>query len=120
MFDWFREMGQELSGIDSEVAKKERKEKQELKKLNKFIFSKSAKIGTIILAVLYIVMAGSMISFLKNDGEHLLQIIKYIVMSIIAIVVIFSLVFGKKKGEIVALIGAFIFVVGLFLSTVLS
>jgi hypothetical protein len=120
MLDWFREIGQELVGIDSEAAKKERKEKEELKKLNKFIFSKTTKVAIIILAIIYIFMAGNMIYLLKSYKGYLLQIVKYIIMSILAIIIIFSLIFGKKKGEIVALIIGFIFIVMLFLSTVLS
>lgn len=119
MFDWFREMGEELRGIDSEAAKKERMEKRELKKLNRYIFSGGMKALTIALGTLYVVMAGSMIMALRTMPQTMPYIVKYVLMSIIAIVVIFALVFGKKKGEIVALIGAFVFVVGLFLSTVL-
>ena len=119
MFDWFREMGEELRGIDSEAAKKERMEKKERKKLNRYIFSGGTKALIIALGTLYIVMAGSMIMALRTIPQTMPHIVKYVFMSIVAIVVIFALAFGKKKGEIVALIGAFVFVVGLFLSTVL-
>lgn len=120
MFDWFREMAEELGGIDSVSAKKERMEKKEEKKKNQFIFSSGMKILFIVLGVLYVIMAGSAIIALKGTPQATPYILKYIVMSIIAILVVFALVFGKKKGEIVALVGAFIFVVGLFLSIVFA
>ena len=41
MFDWFREVGEELGGIDSMEAKKERLERKESERLNKFIISSS-------------------------------------------------------------------------------
>jgi len=120
MFEWFRDMGHELSGLDSRATKKERMEKREQKKLNRFIFTGGTKALIIALGVLYIVMAGSMIIALRGVEETAPHIVKYIAMSIIDLVVIFSLIFGKKKGEIIALVGAFVFVVGLFLSTVLA
>lgn len=120
MFDWFREMGEELGGIDSVASKKERMEKREQKKLNRFIFSSGMKILIIALGVLYVVMAGSMIVALKGTAEATPYIFKYAIMSIVSLVIIFALIFGKKKGEIVALVGSFIFVVGMFFSIVFA
>lgn len=120
MFDWFKEMKLELGGIDSNAVKKERLEKAELKKLNRFIFSKGMKALIVALAVLYILISVSMIIALKSIGGQVLQIAKYTAMSILAITVIFALVFGKRKGEMVALITSFIFVIGLFISIVLE
>lgn len=120
MFDFFKDMGLELKGIDSNAAKKERMEKREQKKLNRFIFSRGAKALVITMGVLYIFMAGSMIIALKDVTGATPHIVKYIAMSIADLVVIVALIFGKKKGEIVALVVAFIFVVGLFLSIVLA
>lgn len=120
MFDWFKEVVMELNGIDSNAARKARMEKREQKKLDYFIFSPVMKALTIVLGVVYIIMAIGVISAVKNMAlDSVGIIIRYVLMSIIAIVVIFSLIFGKKKGEIVALVGAFIFVVGMFLSTAL-
>lgn len=119
MFEWFREIGEEIGGIDSAAAKKERLEKKELKKTNRYIFSSGTKALIIVLGAVYLLMAGTMIVTLKGMPETTLQIVKYALMSIIDIVVLFSLIFGKKKGEIIALVGGIIFVVGLFFSTVL-
>lgn len=116
MFDWFRELGEELGGIDSIAAKNERKKKQELKKLNCYIFSGSTKVLISALGVLYVVMSTTAIVALKDMKGTAPLIAKHIVMSIIAMVVVLGLIFGKKKGEIVALVGIFIFCVGLFLS----
>lgn len=119
MFDWFREMGEELVGIDSKAAKKERMEKREQKKLNRFLFSKGSKVLVIILGIIYLIMAGSIISALKGTPKFIPYIVKYLFMAIIDLVVIFALIFGKRKGEIIALVGCFIFVVCLFISVVL-
>lgn len=119
LFDWFREVGEELCGIDSESARKQRMEKKEQKKVDCFIFSRGTKIAVILLGLLYVVMAGSTILALKGLPGVGLIILKYVLMSVLAIAVVFALLFGKKKGEIVALAGAFVFVVVLFLSTVL-
>lgn len=77
------------------------------------------KILIIALGVLYVVMAGSMIVALKGTAEATPYIFKYAIMSIVSLVVIFALIFGKKKGEIVALVGSFIFVVGMFFQSYL-
>lgn len=120
MFDWFIEMGLEMSGVDTVAAKKERMEKREQKKLNRYIFSYGMKVLIIAMGILYVAMAGSVIIMLRTLFLNATaQIVKYVLMSVDAIVVIFALLVGKKKGEIVALVGVFIFVVGLFLTTVL-
>lgn len=116
MFDWFREIGEELGGIDSATAKKERMEKREQERLNKFIFTRNMKMLIISLGVLYIIMAGSTIKMLITAAGSTLLIMKYIVMMLNAAAVIFALCFGKKKGEMIALVGVFIFIVLLFLS----
>lgn len=120
MFDWFRDIGLELGGIDSKAAKKERMEKREQKKLNRFIFTGGMKVLIIVLGVLYLFLSGSMIIALRSVDNSAPQIVKYIAMSIVDMVVIISLIFGKKKGEMIALVGVFLFVVGLFLSVVLA
>lgn len=119
MFDWFRDMAKEMAGIDSEAAKKELLEKKAIEKSNRYIFTKKAKTLVIALAVIYIFMSGSTIALLKDVDGTLLLILKNIVMSILAIFIILSLIVGKKKGELAAVIGIFVFVVCLFLSVVL-
>lgn len=119
MFDWFRDMAREAAGIDSEAVKKEILAKKEIDKSKRYIFSKKAKIIIVALGLFYVVMSGTTINVLKDIEGTLLIIIKNIVMSILSILVIFALLFGKKKGEMVALIGIFLFVIGLFLSIVL-
>lgn len=118
MFDWFKDMANEFAGIDSTAARKEVLEKKEAAKSERYIFSKRAKTTTVFLAIIYIIMSGTTISMMKNIEGSILIILKNIFMSIVAIFIIFALIFGKKKGEVAALIGIFVFVVGLFLSIV--
>jgi len=120
MFDWFIKMGDELRGIDSAATHKEYIGKIEQKKNERFIFSGSTKIMVIALGVIYIFMAAGMIMILKETTGAALHIIKYLLMSVIDLIVIFSLTFGKKKGEIVSFVGILIFVSGLFLSILFS
>ena len=122
VFDFFREMAEELSGIDSNAARKERQEQKEKEKLDRFIFSKSAKVWIVILAVLYIIMAAGSIAALRGSSGTInfgLMVLKYSLMSIDALIVVFALLFGKEKGEIIALAGTFAFVLGLFVSVAL-
>ena len=120
MFDWFRDVAEEMGGIDSEAAKKERLAKKEKAKLNRFIFTKTSRAIVIAVGVLYLVSAGSVIIGMKATGYIAPLIVKFAVLSIVDIGVIVSLITGKKKGEIAALIGCFIFIVILYLSTIIS
>ncbi|BAL01881.1 hypothetical protein OBV_p-00260 (plasmid) [Oscillibacter valericigenes Sjm18-20] len=119
MFDWFRYVAEEMGGIDSEAAKRERLEKKEKAKLNRFIFTKLSKAIVIAAGVLYLSSAGAAVFAMKSTGYSIPFIVKFFVLSVVDIGVIISLVTGKKKGEIAALIGCFVFVVILYLSIVI-
>ena len=118
MFDWFREVAEELSGIDSAAARRERVEKQDKRKQEYYIFSRGMKVMVIVLGLLYVFMAGATIAVLKNVTGSLIHILRYSLMAMVALFIVFSLVFGKKRGEIFALVGIAVFVVALFFSTV--
>lgn len=119
MFDWFRDITYELGGIDSNAAKVERAAKKEQKKINRFIFSKTSKTVIIMMGSLYIIMAMSFIFSKGMAVKNILMTGVYIVMSMTAVTVILALVFGKKKGEIIALTGMFVFALELFGSVML-
>ena len=53
MFDFFRDMVLELCGVDSENAEKQRKEKREAKRKDRFIFSQSVKVLVYVFGILY-------------------------------------------------------------------
>lgn len=120
MFDWFREVGEELIGINSEAAKKERTEKKQCQKGNCFIFSRNMKILFIICGVLYLFMAAGTVSILRNQNGSFLAVLKYVLLSFLDLFVLFALLFGKQKGEIAALAGSFVFITGLFFSVILA
>lgn len=116
MFEWIRYTVQAAGGIDVDKAAKEKREKKEEKKLKRYIYSTAVKILTIVLGVLYLLISVvSIISIIEN-GSDLLYMAKYILLSIIDIVVLISLIFGKKKGEIVSIIGSCLFAIILFVS----
>lgn len=112
MFDFFREMGEEFRGIDSASTQKKRMEKKQQKKLNRFIFSDHMKLVLILLNLLYIFTQVSIMILTKMKYTPSIMIF------IIAIIIVFSLIFGKKKGEIIAIIGMFIFVSVICFSTI--
>ena len=119
MFDWISDMVREANGIDSRAAKLERKEKNELKKSKKYIYSKSMKILTFSLGVIYILLAVFTVVTLIKNSSDMTNIIKYIILALIDFVVLFSLIIGKKKGEVVAVIGSGLFVIGLLIFTMI-
>lgn len=119
MFDWINDMVREANGIDSRAAKLERKEKNELKKSKKYIYSKSMKILTFSLGIIYILLAVFTIVALIKNSSDMTNIIKYVMLALIDFVVLFSLIIGKKKGEIIAVIGSGLFIVCLLVFTMI-
>lgn len=106
MFDFFRYMADEFSGIDTETAYKEKREREErereIEKENRIIFSKKAKKIIIGLAVFYLLLTFATVVALK--GFMTLPIVLfYIVKMMLAIGTIIALLIGKKKGETTAL-----------------
>jgi|GEM_PF-6854192 len=111
MFDFFRDIKNEMSGIDVEVAAEERKEKIEKKKQSYFIFSTKMKIIIFTMAVIYLIFSGINIAVvLKLNGEFYL-LIKYIFLAALAIGICICLIIKKKNSEIMAIIGIFLFIV---------
>lgn len=128
MFDFFKEIALELSGKDSEVARRKEKEKVEEERWNRFIFSKNTKVVVYVLGVLYLVMGGIGIYISIQSGKStqnltaglsVLQCVKYGFLSITDIAAMGCLVSGKKKAEIAALILIFVFVVIMYSSTMI-
>lgn len=122
MFEFFRYMTDELSGIDTEAAYKEKKEKEErereCEKENRIIFSKKAKKIVIGFAIFYVVITfTTLIAFKGVLG--MISVLFYITKMMLAIGVLISILIGKKKGEITALSLIVVFFLFLFLSNTL-
>lgn len=115
MFEFFKDVMNEINGIDVNTVKEEKRKQREIEKSEKYIFSKSAKRITISFMVLYIII--SVLLCLGANGA--LAILKNIAMAVVALVVIFSLAVGKEKGEKTALISLFVFIVLIMLSITL-
>ena len=121
MFDWFREAGEELSGIDSVAAHRERMEKLRQKKLNRFIFSGMAKGIIIALGLLYLAEQMAVMAIFIGMEETKVTctyIVKAVLLSVIDVCVMIALISKKRQGEIVALVGIIVFVIGLFSSII--
>jgi len=116
LFDFFKDMALELQGIDADAAKAERKHKRETEQKEKFIFTKKMKTMIIVLGILYLLMVISLVVTMKNFRDSVSSLVVYSILGVTDIVVLISLIFGKKKGEFVALVGIFLFLCGLFLS----
>lgn len=120
MLNWFREMSQELRGIDSSAAKKIRTAEDAEKRKITFIIPKNIKVMMIVVGLGYLITTGFLIAALHEDRTDTVpQIIKSVIMCVLDIGVIFALLIGKKKGEIIALSLSFLFLVGLFISITL-
>lgn len=111
MFDFFKDMYFEMAGVDIQSIKKEREEKRKEEKKNRYIFSKNAKLITIAMGVLYLLIAGFEIALLVHFSGSVLLIIKLILQIIIDIAVIICLGSKKKEYEKIALTLIVIFLV---------
>ena len=120
MFDFFRDIALEMSGIDSKSAQEQREEKREEKRKNRFIFSKSAKGIVFIFGVFYLIVVWLNVSVMKQSGSfEIASLIRFAVLSICDIAAMVCLVIGKKKAEIIALVLIFLFLVGQYFSLIL-
>lgn len=120
MFEFFRDMALEFSGIDSKAADEERKEKKEMKKKDRYIFSTGMKVLVWVVGVLYLVVVAMSIYFMKQAGAiDILNILRYIVMVSIDVAAMICLAIGNKKTEIAAVILIPVFILLLYFGTLL-
>ena len=111
MFDFFRDIALELSGVDSKDAERQRKEKQEEKRKDRFIFSHGVKVLVYIFGVLYLITGATAITVAKTNGAlNALMILRFIALTLLDVSSVVCLATGKKKAEIVALILIVMFV----------
>lgn len=111
MFDFFKDLYLERSGLDLEKVNEERKKKEEEKRKNRFIFSSGAKRTIIIFGLFYLIISYyGIYTLIKNRNVNLL-LIKFIVLSVIDLCGIVNLYINRKKNEIIALICLIIFFV---------
>lgn len=119
MFDFFRDIALELSGVDSKGAEQQRKDKLDEKRKDRFIFSKGAKVLVYIFGVLYLVAGATTISLAKTSGAlNALMILRFIALTLLDVSSVVCLAIGKKKTEIVALILIVLFVLIQYFTTV--
>lgn len=120
MFDFFRDIALEISGIDSQTIKQNRANKKELEKRKKYIFSNSTKGIIYFLGVLYLIMGGLSIWAIKGSGRHIgLAVLKYVFLSIVDVSALICLALRKNKAEIIALILIVTFVVVMYSTTMI-
>lgn len=110
MFDFFKDLYLERSGLDLEKVNEERKKKEEKRK-NRYIFSSGAKRTIIIFGLFYLIISYYGIYTLIKTRNINLLLIKFIVLSVIDLCGIVNLYINKKKNEIIALICLIIFFV---------
>jgi len=120
MFSFLRDIALEINGIDAKKARAEREEKREMEKLNRFIFTKGTKRTIIILGIIYIPLSVTSIVGIISDSSYIdsdaiLKVIISIILLLLCISICTALFIGKKKGEIFAIIGCFVFVAILYL-----
>lgn len=111
MFDFFKDLYLERSGLDLEKVNEERKKKEKEKRKNRYIFSSGAKRTIIIFGLFYLIISYYGIYTLIKTRNINLLLIKFIVLSVIDLCGIVNLYINKKKNEIIALICLIIFFV---------
>ena len=119
VFDFFRDMALELSGVDSEKAEREREEKRKIKKKNQFIFSAKSKIIIYAFGILYLVIGGINMTHLRGQERIAALILKFVFLSAVDIAGLICLTMRKRKTEIAALILIIIFVIVMYITTLL-
>lgn len=115
MFDFFRDMAKELKGNNRVVPPD-----KTVKPKEKTMFPKWAKTITYVFGFLYLLMAIPQIILIASGGgevgKMMFSIVVYALQIIIDLIVLISLILGKKKGEIVAIVGIILFVVIMYAS----
>lgn len=109
MFDFFRDLYLEKSGLDLEKVNEERKKKAEEERKNRYIFSAKAKRIIIIFGMLYLIISFVGMFLLVRSGNIGVMFLKFIVLSTIDICGIVNLFINKNKNEIVALVCLILF-----------
>lgn len=104
MFDFFRDLYLERSGLDLEKVEEERKKKEEEKRKNRYIFSSGAKRTIIVFGIFYLIISFyGMFTLVKNDNIGIL-FLKFIILSIIDLCGIVNLYINERKNEVIALV----------------
>lgn len=112
MFDFFRDIILEASGIDPVAAAEVRSERKKAKKMERYIFSRGAKIIVFVFGVLYLVITWFSMKVMKDSGTlSALYLIRYIFLIACDIASLVCLAIGKKKAEVAALVLIVVFVV---------
>lgn len=124
MFDFFRDIVLEAQGIDSSAAAKERSERQKeekmLRKKQRIIFSKGAKILIFIFGILYLIVAGFGIVAMKQSmALNVYQLIRSITLISCDIAALICLIVNKKKAEVAALILIIVFLIAQYFTMLL-
>lgn len=128
MFDWFRDMALEITGNNSYEEELKRKAKHEQERGDKIVFSKSTKCIIYIFGILYLIMGGISLymsiqieSNMRNSmaGIGAWKYIKYIVLSAIDIAAMICISMKTRKKEIAALVLVIVFVVFMYISSII-
>lgn len=125
MFDFFRDMALEAMGKDSVEEERKRKEKRELERKKYCIFSRNTRIVIFAFGILYLVMGGTSLFASRQSmvgvtvGIGVFKYIKYAFLSAIDVAAMVCLLTGKKKAEIAALVLVIIFVVFMYVSSMM-
>jgi len=122
MFEYFRDIANEMNGIDMKAARLEREERLAQEKLSRFIFSKKIRRTVVVICCVSIFISISIIAVAVNTyrenyvgNENIFPVVIWnVLLIIISVIVGVSLLNGTKKGELIALVGSFIYVVLLY------
>lgn len=125
MFDFFKDVYLEVSGVDSTAAEAERSEKRTLKDQEKegkkkIIFSRGTKLLVFVVGIFYLLVTGAGIIAMKEIGElDVVGIIQSILLSVCDIACLVCLAIGTKKTEIAAIILMVVFLFAQYFTVLL-
>ena len=109
MFDFFKDIRNELNGIDTTQIKIEKPKEED----KVFFFKKSTKRIIVVTAITYILLTiFTIYSLLKNNEINVEYFIKSAIMIPLSVGIIVTSIIKKKKSEIISMI-----LIGIFLAT---
>lgn len=110
MFEFFKDVYAEINGLDSDKIREEKRNTKNQMVKEKKIFNRTTKIIITVVGVLYLVLSFINISVIIRNG-FTPMIVKYVLLSMLSIVVMIIIHFKKKEFQIASLIGIAVFII---------
>ena len=107
MFDFIRDIVAEANGLDVELMRVERRKKRK----SKALISRGSKIIIFVIGMLYLIVSGVNISYEIRMGIADYFTLRYVVLSVIDVMVLVFMFCKKKWIQVIAVVGILLFVI---------